>query len=122
MCASMRPGTTVRPARSMTRRCPPDDAGAAPTEAIRPSRIVTAFATVFRASMVWMRPFTRASSGPAPEPGDGGWPDDPAGPPAVPASGIHPAAAAARPAPAAVLVRRRRDNVGEFGTAVSLLS
>src|SRR3954469_5929986 len=60
----MIPGTTVRPRRSITcvlggaaPRC-----GRALTATKRPSRIVSELATVFRASIVWMRPLTSISA------------------------------------------------------------
>src|SRR5688572_5354855 len=60
-CASMRPGTTVRPPRSIVRTLGTLRGTLSPTEMNRPFRIVTTRATVLRLSIVWTRPLTSAS-------------------------------------------------------------
>ena len=81
MCTwpSMRPGTTVRPLRSMTRVLAARAGGVSPTATNRPFLIDTVLAMVFRASIVWIRPLVRTSvaSGCARPPaagGSGAWP------------------------------------------------
>src|SRR5688572_10792366 len=61
LCASMIPGITVAPRRSITLTRPPRSTWL-PTWTKRPFSISTSSTTRFCASMVWMRPLTSASA------------------------------------------------------------